>query len=83
MEVAGVEPASPSAYRERLQVCPAYRVVGQGAANRRAFPTVSRIKSPGDSGQKPGQAPVGYEPCGRSRRRNRGPGIVATYAARA
>jgi hypothetical protein len=42
LEVGGVEPPSPGAYRKRLQVYPAYRVVGAGAASRRAFPSVSR-----------------------------------------
>ena len=43
LEVGGVEPPSPGAYRKRLQVYPTYRVVEAGAANRRAFPPVSRV----------------------------------------
>jgi hypothetical protein len=46
MEVGGVEPPSSGAYRERLQVCRAYRVVEEGAADLRAFPPVSRVVSP-------------------------------------
>jgi hypothetical protein len=42
MEVGGVEPPSPNAYRERLQVYPSFRVVEEGAAGRRAFLPVSR-----------------------------------------
>jgi hypothetical protein len=75
MEVGGVEPPSPGAYRGRLQVYRAYRFVGEGAADPRAFPPVSRNVSPRPSGPKRGLASVGYEPCGRSRRRDRGPGL--------
>jgi hypothetical protein len=71
--VAGVEPASPSAYRERLQVYPAFRFVGEGAAGRRAFPPVSRVMSPMPSGRGTERASVGCGRRGRSRRRSRGP----------
>lgn len=83
LEVGGVEPPSPGAYRELLQVYPAYRFVEEGAANRRAFPPVSRLVSPSPFGPGPGRASVGFRPRGRSRRRNRGPVVYATYAARA
>jgi len=83
LEVGGIEPPSPGAYRKPLQVYQAYRVVEEGAADLRAFPPVSRSLSPGPSGPKPGRASVSYEPSDRSRRRSREPVVYATYAARA
>lgn len=43
LEVGGVEPPSPSAHDGRLQVCPAFLVVEEGVAGRRASPLVSRF----------------------------------------
>lgn len=73
LEVGGVEPPSPGAYRGLLQVYPAFRFVGEGAADRRAFPSVSRFESPSPPGRDAELASVGYRCRGRSRRRNRGP----------
>ena len=81
--MGGVGPPSSSAYRERLQVCPTFQVVGAGAADRRAFPPVSRLVSSVSFGQEPERASVAYEPYGRSRRRSRGPVAIGAYAARA
>ena len=58
LEVAGVEPASPNAKRERLQVCPAVQIVGEGMARRRALSPVYRKWSPLRSGPRGGQALV-------------------------
>ena len=83
LEVAGVEPASPNANRRHLQVYPSFQVVGEGAAERRAFLPVFRFVSPRRSGPRRRQASVCCEPRGRSRRRNRGPIAIGAYAARA
>ena len=56
LEVAGVEPASPSANRRHLQVYPSVQFVGEGAAERRAFLPVFRFSppaSPDPGGSKP------------------------------